>query len=697
MAAHTLLEASHPHAAAAVPPSSPLAPSAVSVTAADVRAAITTRANPFAAVANAAAATCRSQTTNPHDSAPFNYTGPSRSAVPKSVPTVINLIDEVPSLRISPSYRYLDPTVVRGIASKLSQDEYVSLDEWLGEEVEIIVPTPTDNMTAPSRFTNTWFPHISNFTPPSYPGLDGHRTLICDGGPFDQRRYHDPIHTHQLSTQMPFPPLTSTPHMYRVYRTRGQAASNTPSDDEDMGVLPDPTIDGGNSSMMDVEVGGPSCEPARDPAPPSSDRPPSPWRDEYEPHKPLAARGVGMPPPRALHPYKPNYIEAIRHGVQDMLTMQALGQHHRLQEAMREYAESEQVRMALANDLSRSEERYGRVKQRQIDHVAAMQGDVLDWRGTPDFVRAADELALTRMPLLLQSWLATSNMSGQPMVDVMAGWFDVQHFMVPPPIKIFQDWAITPGGRLAMGGGDMVEGYERRSGSHSVPSDPPAAPSDPSDPPPSDQGTGGTGIGDSVNPSSLEGYTLLSGSSVSGSAEGWFFYGPHVFLLVPWDLSAEDYVYYRALALVRVLSRGFIFRGRRVRVITHFLSPHVSEVHPVLVDEIPQLSRLDKCLYFLPPGLAFICVVPVPMVEVTKPLAILPWEIAGMRLRDFDYLALLGVSEYFARPSIEGVSGTVVATLGRGRYAHGGGALGIPNELCPPTSVVPLPLPGILS
>nr|GMD04191.1 hypothetical protein Iba_chr06aCG16140 [Ipomoea batatas] len=35
-----------------------------------------------------------------------------------------------------------------------------------------------------------------------------------------------------------------------------------------------------------------------------------------------------------------------------------------------------------------------------------------------------------------------------------------------------------------------------------------------------DQGTGGTGTGDSVNPSSLEGYTLVSGSSVSGSAEG---------------------------------------------------------------------------------------------------------------------------------------------------------------------------------
>nr|GME03068.1 uncharacterized protein LOC109157428 [Ipomoea batatas] len=77
--------------------------------------------------------------------------GPSRSAIPRSVPTVINLIDEVPSPRISPSYRYLDPTVVRGIASKLSQAEYVSLDEWLGEEVEIIVPTPTDNMTAPPR------------------------------------------------------------------------------------------------------------------------------------------------------------------------------------------------------------------------------------------------------------------------------------------------------------------------------------------------------------------------------------------------------------------------------------------------------------------------------------------------------------------------------------------------------------------
>nr|GMC57785.1 protein Daple-like [Ipomoea batatas] len=165
------------------------------------------------------------------------------------------------------------------------------------------------------------------------------------------------------------------------------------------------------------------------------------------------------------------------------LTMQALELHHRQQEAMREYTESEQARMALANDLSRSEERYGRVraahdvlhsdytalredyeclqaehqtlqaqgKQREIDHVAAMQGAILDWRGTPDFVRATDELALTHMPLLLQSWLVTSNMSGQPMIDAMADWFDIQHFTVPPSIQIFQDWAISPGGRLAMG------------------------------------------------------------------------------------------------------------------------------------------------------------------------------------------------------------------------------------------------------
>nr|GLL19472.1 hypothetical protein Itr_chr02CG09180 [Ipomoea trifida] len=69
----------------------------------------------------------------------------------------------------------------------------------------------------------------------------------------------------------------------------------------------------------DVVVGGSSREPARDPALPPSDCPPSPRRNEYEPHDPLAARGVGTSPPRALRPYKPSYIEAIRHGVQDMV------------------------------------------------------------------------------------------------------------------------------------------------------------------------------------------------------------------------------------------------------------------------------------------------------------------------------------------------------------------------------------------
>nr|GMC69501.1 hypothetical protein Iba_chr03aCG7160 [Ipomoea batatas] len=92
-------------------------------------AVIATRTNILTVVASAAA--CRSQTALPRGQASLTHTGPPRMKFPPL---------ELPRV-----------TVVRAIVSKVSQAEYMSLDEWLGEEVEIAVPTPTDNMTAPPR------------------------------------------------------------------------------------------------------------------------------------------------------------------------------------------------------------------------------------------------------------------------------------------------------------------------------------------------------------------------------------------------------------------------------------------------------------------------------------------------------------------------------------------------------------------
>nr|GMD90339.1 amino acid permease 6-like [Ipomoea batatas] len=46
-------------------------------------------------------------------------------------------------------YRSLDPTVPRGVRSKLTQRELNSLDEWLGEGVQMMVPRDNHNMVEP--------------------------------------------------------------------------------------------------------------------------------------------------------------------------------------------------------------------------------------------------------------------------------------------------------------------------------------------------------------------------------------------------------------------------------------------------------------------------------------------------------------------------------------------------------------------
>ncbi|XP_031118068.1 uncharacterized protein LOC116021738 [Ipomoea triloba] len=99
------------------------------------------------------------------------------------------------------------------------------------------------------------------------------------------------------------------------------------------------------------------------PDPPSS--PQVPRREEYEPYDPLATRSIGEA--MALRPYKPQYIDSISCGVQEMVpaarrlwmdcssmnaftshlvgdtmhvTMQAIALRERVQETSREYAQS---------------------------------------------------------------------------------------------------------------------------------------------------------------------------------------------------------------------------------------------------------------------------------------------------------------------------------------------------------------------
>nr|GME05209.1 uncharacterized protein LOC110811147 [Ipomoea batatas] len=188
-------------------------------------------------------------------------------------------------------------------------------------------------------FSTTWVQFPSPFTPPSYDGLDADRTKLCGDGPFDHRRYHDPLLLNQLSDGPPLrecslllirmymylyllfrhaAPISSTPSMLRVYHTRGRlTASHTQSDDEEssVGVMVDPTLDGVESGAV--------FSPPRTSAPlviTITSETPLGSPIEYDPHDPLFARGhSGTSRPRPLRPYHPDHINFIRRGVREMV------------------------------------------------------------------------------------------------------------------------------------------------------------------------------------------------------------------------------------------------------------------------------------------------------------------------------------------------------------------------------------------
>nr|GMC82699.1 protein Daple-like [Ipomoea batatas] len=462
------------------------------------------------------------------------------------------------SLPFSTQGRSLDPTVPHGVRSKLTQSELNSLDEWLGEGVQMMVPRDLQNMVEPPDnrvmavhyhtiqgglqfpphpltlaflashniapcqltpnghragpsstfnpypagygFSTAWVQFVVPFAAPSYEGLDADRAKLCGDGPHDHQRYHDPFLVNQLSGG---PPLRDTPSMLRVYNTRGKPTpSHTQSDDEEslVGVMADPTLDGVESGVLFSPSRAAPPVTALD-SPARVDRPSGPPRSlsiEYDPHDPLFARGhSGTSRPRPLRPYHPDHIDFIRHGVREMVpaqtrfwmdsspmdaysshlvgdlmnaSMQAIGLQQRLQEASQDYAASEEALRELGERHQDLQVRHeatlkeldalktalmefdvlktahtnlqlahstlqGEHEEQQVTHAHALERAkvhaIEDWQGTEDFSRAADDYACSRMPGLLRYWLSSPERSGQAMV--------------------LQEWAITAGGKSAMG------------------------------------------------------------------------------------------------------------------------------------------------------------------------------------------------------------------------------------------------------
>nr|GMD96442.1 protein Daple-like [Ipomoea batatas] len=348
-------------------------------------------------------------------------------------------------------------------------------------------------------FSTTWVKFVVPFAAPSYEGLDADRAKLCGDGPHDHRRYHDLVLANQLSDGPPLPPVSSTPSMLRVYNTRGKpTSSHTQSDDEEssVGVMADPTLDGVESGVLFSPSRAAPPVIALD-SPARVDRPSGPSMCppvEYDPHDPLFARGhSGNSRPRPLRPYHPDHIDFIRRGVREMVpaqtrfwmdsspmdalsshlvgdlmnaSMQAIGLQQRLQEASQDYAASEEALRELGERHQQLQETHeatlkelealkttlseyddlktahadlqlahstlqGEHEKQQVTHTRALERAIEDWQGTEDFSRAADDYAYA-----------------------MSGWYDAQDYQAylgPPLVQVLQEWAVTTGGKSAMG------------------------------------------------------------------------------------------------------------------------------------------------------------------------------------------------------------------------------------------------------
>nr|GMD40913.1 protein Daple-like [Ipomoea batatas] len=431
------------------------------------------------------------------------------------------------SLPFSTQGRSLDPTVPRGVRSKLTQPELNSLDEWLGEGVQMMVPRDLQNMVEPpdnrvmavhyhaiqqsgpflhlqpisgysfvtslpslvknwkEKFvyvsynpgeagyglSTAWVQFVVPFAAPSYEGLDTDRAKLCGDGPHDHRRYHDPLLANQLSDGPPLPPVSSTPIMLRVYNTRGKPTpSHTQSDDEEssVGVMTDPTLDGVESGVLFSPSRAAPPVIALD-SPARVDRPSGPPRSpsiEYDPYDPLFARGhSGNSRPRPLRPYHPDHIDFIRRGVREMVPaqtrfwmdsspMDALSSHlvgDLMNEASQDYAASEEA----IRELGERHQQLQETHEATLKELDALKTTLLEF----DVLKTAHaDLQLAHSTLQgeheKQYWLSSPERFGQAMVDAMSGWYDAQDYQAylgPPLVQVLQEWAVTTGGKSAMG------------------------------------------------------------------------------------------------------------------------------------------------------------------------------------------------------------------------------------------------------
>nr|GME11976.1 protein Daple-like [Ipomoea batatas] len=159
---------------------------------------------------------------------------------------------------------------------------------------------------------------------------------------------------------------------------------------------------------------------------------------------------------RPLRPYHPDHIRsemvpAPTRFWMDTCPMDALSSHlvgDLMNEASQDYAASEEVLRELGE----------RHQQLQVTHEATLKElDALKTAHTALQLAHSTlqgEHEKQQVAHTHAYWLSSPDRSGQVMVDAISGWYDAQDYQAylgPSLVQVLQKWAVTAGGKSAMG------------------------------------------------------------------------------------------------------------------------------------------------------------------------------------------------------------------------------------------------------
>nr|GMC77937.1 protein Daple-like [Ipomoea batatas] len=357
------------------------------------------------------------------------------------------------SLPFSTQGRSLDPTVPRGVRSKLTQPELNSLDEWLGERVQMMVPRDLQNMVEPpdNRVMAVHYhaiqgglqfpPHpltlaflASHNIAPCQLTPNGHRFITCfitrcrevKVAPSLSLLLHL-FHVNQSGPFLHLQPIsgysfvTSLPSLVKNWKEKFVYVSYNPG------------AAGYGFSTAWVQFVVPFAAPSyegldADRAKLCGDGP----HDHRRYHDPLLANQLSDGPPLRLHAGYRAFNSVCRRLLKIMPPRKG---HSGSSGASSNTSETHEATLKELEALKTTLSEYDTLR---------LPMRICNLLTRPS--KANRETADFGCPLLERS--------GQTMVDAMSGWYDAQDYQAylgPPLVQVLQEWAVTTGDKSAMG------------------------------------------------------------------------------------------------------------------------------------------------------------------------------------------------------------------------------------------------------